>query len=215
MRIGIVGGHGKIALQLTRILCRRGDQVVSVFRNPAHAEELAELGAVPQVLDVERASAEDLGAAVRGCDAVVFAAGAGPNSGPERKETMDYGGAVKLIEAAKAEDIPHYVMVSSRGANANAEGEGFGVYLRAKGRADQELQLSGVPYSIIRPGGLTDEPGTGKVSLSETAEGETVPREDVAAVIAEILALGEALNLVLELYEGQTPIPEAVRAVRA
>jgi uncharacterized protein YbjT (DUF2867 family) len=215
MRIGIVGGHGKIALQLTRILCRRGDQVVSVFRNPAHAEELAELGAVPQVLDVERASAEDLGAAVRGCDAVVFAAGAGPNSGPERKETMDYGGAVKLIEAAKAEDIPHYVMVSSRGANANAEGEGFGVYLRAKGRADQELQLSGVPYSIIRPGGLIDEPGTGKVSLSETAEGETVPREDVAAVIAEILALGEALNLVLELYEGQTPIPEAVRAVRA
>ena len=215
MRIGIVGGHGKIALQLTRLLIDRGDRVLSIFRNPDHAEELAGLGAEPQVLDVEQASAEDLGAAVRGCDAVVFAAGAGPGSGPERKETMDYGGAAKLVEAAKAEGIGHYVMVSSRAANPQAEGDGFGVYLRAKGRADQDLQLSGVPYSIVRPGALTDEPGTGQVNLSETAEDESVPREDVAAVIAEILALGEALNLVLELYEGDTPIPEAVRAARA
>ena len=214
MRIGIVGGHGKIALKLTRLLIDRGDQVVSIFRNPDHAEELSALGAEPQVLDVEDVSAEDLGAAVRGCDAVVFAAGAGPGSGPERKETMDYGGAVKLVEAAKAEGIPHYVMVSSRGANAEAHGDGFALYLRAKGRADRELQLSGVPYSIVRPGGLTDEPGTGLVNLAETAEGETVPREDVAAVIAEILAGGEPLNLMLELYEGETPVPEAVRAAR-
>ena len=215
MRIGIVGGHGQIALKLTRLLIDRGDQVVSIFRNPDHAEELSGLGAEPQVLDVEKESAEDLGAAVRGCDAVVFAAGAGPGSGPERKETMDYGGAAKLVEAAKAEGIPHYVMVSSRGANPEAEGDGFAVYLRAKGRADRELELSGVPYSIVRPGGLTDEPGTGRVNLAETAEGDTVPREDVAAVIAEILAGGGALNLKLELYGGDTPIPEAVRQARA
>ena len=214
MRIGIVGGHGKIALKLTRLLIERGDQVVSIFRNPDHAGELAALGAEPQVLDVERNSAEDLGAAVRGCDAVVFAAGAGPGSGPERKETMDYGGAVKLVEAAKAESISHYVMVSSRGANPEAQGEGFGVYLRAKGRADRDLQLSGVPYSILRPGALTDDPGTGRVNLAETAEGDSVPREDVAAVIAEILAQDAPLSATLELYEGETPIPEAVRQAR-
>jgi uncharacterized protein YbjT (DUF2867 family) len=214
MRIGVVGGHGKIALKLTRLLIERGDQVVSVVRNPEHAEELASLGAAPQVLDVEQAEAEDLGAAIRGCDAVVFAAGAGPGSGPERKETMDYGGAAKLIEAARAEGIPHYVMVSSRGANPEAEGDGFGVYLRAKGRADRDLQLSGVPYSIIRPGALTDDPGTGSVDLGETAKGDAVPREDVAAVISEILAQGQPLNLTLELYEGGTPIAEAVHRVR-
>ena len=215
MRIGIVGGHGKIALKLTRLLIERGDQVVSIFRNPDHAEELAGLGAEPQVLDVEQASAEDLGAAVRGCDAVVFAAGAGPGSGPERKETMDYGGAVKLVEAAKAEGIPHYLMVSSRGANPEMPGDGFAVYQRAKGRADRDLQLSGVPYSILRPGALTDDPGTGRVNLAETAEGESIPREDVAAVIAEVLGPEGATNLVLELYEGDTPISEAVRQARA
>ena len=215
MRIGIVGGHGHIALKLTRLLIDRGDQVVSIFRNPDHAEELTGLGAEPQVLDVEQLSAEDLAPAIRGCDAVVFAAGAGPGSGPERKETMDFGGAVKLVEAARAEGIPHYVMVSSRGANPEAPGDGFGVYQRAKGRADRELQLSGVPYSIVRPGALTDDPGTGRVNLGETAEGDSVPREDVAAVLLEILTPGEPLNLTLELYAGDTPIPEAVRQARA
>jgi uncharacterized protein YbjT (DUF2867 family) len=210
MRTGIVGGHGQIAIRLTRLLLERGDQVVSLVRNPDHAQELSDLGAEGMVLDVEQADAGDLAAAVRGCDAVVFAAGAGPGSGPARKETMDYGGAVKLVEAAQAEDIGHYVMVSSRGANPQAAGDDFAVYLRAKGRADRDLELSGVPYTIVRPGALTDEPGTGRVALADSVEGDAVTREDVAQVLAELLNVGP-LNMTLELRQGDVPVAEAVR----
>ena len=121
-------------------------------------------------------------------DAIVFAAGAGPGSSPERKETMDYGGAVKLIEAAREKGVDRYVIVSSTGADADHEGEEtFDVYLRAKGRADAELAASGLDHTIVRPGGLTDDPPTGKVFASERGERGQIPRADVAAVLAATL----------------------------
>jgi len=197
-------------MKLTRLLEADGHQVLSIVRDPDHVEELRGIGAEVDVLDLEQISAEDLGAAVAGCDAVVFAAGAGPGSGPERKETVDYGAAVKLIAAAERSDVRRYVMVSSRGANAHAEGDDFGVYLRAKGRADDALRLSGLDATIVRPVALTDDPGTGAVEISEYAEGETVSREDVAAVIAAVLTGDAASGVTFELASGHTPIPEAL-----
>ena len=177
MDVAIAGGHGKIALRLTRLLHERGDRVRSLIRNPAHAGDVEAAGGEPVVCDLEHAEEADVARAVDGADAVVFAAGAGPGSGPERKWTMDYGGAVKLLAAAKADGIPRYVMVSSRGADPDAPGDDtFAVYLRAKGEADAELRESGLAYTIVRPALLSDDLGTGRVSAGER-EGKHERRE--------------------------------------
>ena len=126
------------------------------------------------MVDLEQAIEEDVAAAITGCDAVVFAAGAGPGSGSARKDTMDYGGAVKLIEAAKRAAVRRYVIVSAMEANPDAPGDDtFAVYLRAKGRADDAVRESGLDATVVRPGGLTNDPGTGRVSLGEQAPSRT------------------------------------------
>jgi uncharacterized protein YbjT (DUF2867 family) len=185
---------------------------VGLIRNPDHAGDLEAAGAEPVVCDLENAGDDDVAEAVRGADAVVFAAGAGPGSGPERKETMDYGGAVKLIAAARANGIARYVIVSSMGADPNAEGEGFAVYLRAKGRADAELAASGLDHTIVRPGSLTDDPGTGRVELGERVQRGEIPRDDVAAVLAACLREPGTIGRTFDVVSGETPVDDAVGA---
>lgn len=214
MQVVIAGGHGKIALGLARLLDQRGDSVRSLIRNPDQRDEVAAAGAEPVVCDLETEDAGRIAGAVGDADAVVFAAGAGPNSGSERKETMDYGGAVKLIEAAKANGIGRYVMISSTGADPEHEGEEtIDVYRRAKGRADRELAASGLTYTIIRPGSLTDEPGSGRILASASRERGAVARADVAATIAAVLREPAAANKTFELIAGQTSIEAAVAAL--
>lgn len=212
MQIVIAGGHGKIAMKLTRILDERGDQVRSLIRNPEHSDEVGDAGATEAVVcDLEQDDDDRVASAVGTADAVVFAAGAGPNSGNERKETMDYGGAVKLISAAEQNGISRYVIVSSMGADPDHEGdEAFDVYLRAKGRADAALAESGLDHTIVRPGGLTDDPPTGKVFASESGERGQVPRADVAATLAAVLTTPSSIGKSFELISGRTPIEEAV-----
>jgi nucleoside-diphosphate-sugar epimerase len=212
MRVAIAGGHGQIALRLARLLRERGDGVRSLIRNPDHADDVLATGAEPVVCDLEAASADDVAEAVGGVDAVVFAAGAGPGSGSERKETMDYGGAVKLIDAAKAAGIPRYVIVSSMGANPDQEGDDtFSVYLRAKGKADAAVRESGLEYTIVRPGMLTDDPGTGGVQIGDQ-RGE-ISRDDVAAVLALVLHHPAAAGWAFGITGGSTPIEEAVASL--
>ena len=210
MKVAIAGGHGQIGLRLTKLLSERGDQVLSLIRNPDHAGDVRAAGGEPIPCDLEDAGVEEVTEAIDAADAVVFAAGAGPGSGAARKETMDYGGAVKLIEAAKRRGIKRYVMVSSMGADPDAEGDGFAVYQRAKGRADAALQESGLAYTIIRPTRLTDEPGTGKVTIGESLESSEVSRDDVAAVIAAALHTAEPIGKTFELTAGDTPIEDAL-----
>jgi uncharacterized protein YbjT (DUF2867 family) len=215
MDVAIAGGHGKLALRLTRLLHERGDRVRSLIRNPAHAGDVEAVGGEPVVCDLEQAEEAEVARAVDGADAVVFAAGAGPGSGPERKWTMDYGGAVKLLAAAKAAGISRYVMVSSRGADPDAPGDDtFAVYLRAKGEADAELRASGLPYTIVRPALLTDDPGTGRISAGERVDGERISREDVAAVLAFALHDPALAHATFEVAEGETPIEQALAACR-
>jgi uncharacterized protein YbjT (DUF2867 family) len=207
MRVAIAGGHGQIALRLTRVLREHGDEVVSLIRNPDHAEDVREAGGDPVVLDLEGASESEVANAVRGVDAIVFAAGAGPGSGTERKETMDYGGAAKLIAAAKAEGIPRYVMVSSMGADPERQGDDtFSAYLRAKGRADAELQNSGLEYTIVRPGRLTDAPGTGRVHIGD--RGGEISRDDVAAVLAVVLHNPATSGWTFGVTAGDAPVDQ-------
>jgi nucleoside-diphosphate-sugar epimerase len=207
MRVVIAGGHGAVALELTRLLDERGDQVRSLIRNPDHAEDVREAGALEVIVcDLEHDVADRVAEAAGEADAVVFAAGAGPNSGPERKETMDYGGAVKLIEAAQHNQIRRYVMISSMGADPEHEGdETFDAYLRAKGRADEAVKASELDYAILKPGMLTDDPPTGKVEAGESVERGSIPRADVAAVIAVLLE-DKTPQRTLAVVSGKTPI---------
>lgn len=212
MNVVVVGGHGKIALRLLRLLADRGDTARGMIRDPAQSADLEAAGAEAIVCDIEN---EDPTEAVAGADAVVFAAGAGPGSGPERKRTVDLGGAVKLIEAAKANGIGRYVIVSSIGAHDPSAAEGdFKSYLEAKHGADEQLIASGLDYTVVRPGSLSDDPGTGNVDIStDLGRRGEVPRDDVAAVLAEALVADETVGKVFELFAGDTPVAEAVRSL--
>jgi nucleoside-diphosphate-sugar epimerase len=216
MRVAIAGGHGGIALRLTRLLAGRGDAVRSVIRRPEHTDDVRAAGAEPVVCDLESASEAQVAQAVGAVDAVVFAAGAGPGSGAQRKWTMDHGGAVKLMAAARANGIRRYAMVSSRGADPAIEGDDvFSVYLRAKGQADAELQASGLDFAVVRPGRLTDDPGTGRVRLgSDVGDGE-ISRDDVAAVLAVVLHEPAVTRMVFEVVAGDVPVEDAVAALLA
>jgi uncharacterized protein YbjT (DUF2867 family) len=214
MRTAIAGGHGQIALRLARLLSQRGDEVLSLIRNPDHAADVEETGARPVVCDLENASDDAVAAAVDRADAVVFAAGAGAGSGAERKWTVDHGGAVKLIAAAKADGIARYVIVSSMGADPDAPGDDvFAVYLRAKGQADADLRESGLDYTIVRPGGLTNDAGTGRVRLGEDVDSGRIPRDDVAAVLAAVLVAPNTIGKSFDLVSGDVPVDDAVEAI--
>jgi uncharacterized protein YbjT (DUF2867 family) len=214
MLVAIAGGHGQIALRLTRQLAARGDEVRSLIRNPDHADDVREAGGEPVVCDLEEADDQIVARVLEGADAVVFAAGAGPGSGSARKETMDLGGAVKLIAGAKGAGIDRYVMVSSINADPGAPGDDtFSVYLRAKGQADAELAASGLAYTIVRPGRLTNETGSGRVSAGEDTGSGEIPRDDVAAVVAAVLSEPRTAGVTFELIGGDTPVDEAVAAL--
>jgi uncharacterized protein YbjT (DUF2867 family) len=212
VNVVIVGGHGQIAMRLEKLLAERGDSPRGVIRQTGQAADLEAIGAEPIVLDIENREISD---AVAGADAVVFAAGAGPGSGPARKHTVDYGGAVALIEAAQQHEIRRYVMVSAIGANRPERWSNqMRPYYEAKAGADKALAESGLDYTIVRPGRLTDDPGTGRVEIAERLErsGE-VTRDDVAAVIAEVLRADNAIGKAFDLIGGETPIPEAVASL--
>ena len=211
MRIAIAGGHGQIALLLIPMLRQRGDEVVALIRNPAHVDDVTAAGAEAVLCDLEAASDDEVHEAVRGCDAVVFAAGAGPGSGAERKSSMDRDGAIRLTSAGPR----RYVMVSAMGAADPPQGDDvFEVYLRAKADADRALQASDLDWTIVRPGLLTNDPGTGLVHAATSVPRGEVPRADVAAVLAAVLDDDTTIGTTFELVGGETPVAEAVARLR-
>ena len=214
MDVAIAGGHGQIALHLTRLLTARSDAVRSIIRSPDQRGQLTDVGATPVVLDLEQASVGDLADAVAGVDAVVFAAGAGPGSGAARKETVDYEAAVKLRDAATQSGVGRYVMISAMGTDDPPGGDDvFSVYLRAKARADRELMDSDLAWTILRPGRLTDDAATGTVTLARRSGRGEVAREDVAAVAVAVLDDPRTAGHVIEVVGGDTPIERAVASV--
>lgn len=211
MRVVIAGGHGQIALLLEEQLSERGDQPVGIVRNPEHVADLEQRGAEAVVLDLEQASVEELTDVVRGADAVVFAAGGGPGSGPARKETVDKGAAVLLADAAEQAGVRRYLMVSSMGTDRAdpTSDDVFQVYLRAKAAADADLRRRDLDWTIIQPGRLTDDPGHGRVTLDPTAEPREIPRADVAHALAAALDRPATFRKQFTLLAGPVPIEEA------
>jgi uncharacterized protein YbjT (DUF2867 family) len=215
MRIVIAGGHGQIALRLERLLAARGDEVAGIIRKQEQADDLRQAGAEPVVLDLESASVDAVAEVLRGADAVVFAAGAGPGSDAARKETVDRAAAVLFADAAERAGVRRYVIVSSMGADAAHRGDGvFDAYLRAKGAADDAVRSrTTLDWTVLRPGSLTNDAGRGQVSLAASTGHGAIPRDDVAAILAELLDTPATAGLTLELISGSTPVTVAVKGV--
>ncbi|WP_407286942.1 NAD(P)H-binding protein [Streptomyces sp. BP-8] len=217
MRIVIAGGHGQIALRLERLLAKRGDEVAGIIRRTEQAGDVLAAGAEPVVCDLESASVEDLARHLEGADAAVFAAGAGPGSGIARKDTVDRGAAALFADAAEAAGVRRFLLISAMGADREPpEGTDpvFAAYLKAKGAADADVRArAGLDWTILRPGLLTDEPGTSLVALADATGRGAVPRDDVAAALVELLDEPGTIGRTLELIGGEVPVAEAVRAV--
>ncbi len=222
MKVVIAGGHGAVARLTGRSLVEHGHEVVGLVRNPDHVPDLVADGMTAAVLDLEQARTAELAELLAGAGCVVFAAGAGAGSGPARKDSVDRGAAVLLADAAEVAGVRTYLLVSSAGVDSVRDGgvpegmdEAFLAYLRAKLAAEEDvLHRDDLDVLVLRPGHLTDEPGTGQVRLSGEPREGAVPRADVAQVLAAVVDRLEASPLasraVLELVTGDVPVEEAV-----
>jgi uncharacterized protein YbjT (DUF2867 family) len=209
-RIIIVGGHGKVALQLARILSERGDEVSAVFRNPDHSDDVAATGAKPVVADIEQLDTDALAPLLAGHDAVVFSAGAGGGN-PARTYAVDRDAAIRVIDAAARAGVPRFVMVSYFGAGPDhgvPQDDPFFAYAEAKAAADTHLRNSDLNWTVLGPGRLTLDEPTGRIGIGE-AKGQ-VSRADVALVAAAALADDSTIGRTIEFNNGDTPIAEAL-----
>jgi uncharacterized protein YbjT (DUF2867 family) len=209
-RIIVIGGHGKIALQLAGILTERGDEVSSVFRNPNHSGDVAATGATPVQADVEQLDTPALADLLAGHDAVVFSAGAGGGN-PARTYAVDRDAAIRVIDAAAQAGVKRFVMVSYFGAGPDhgvAQDDPFFPYAEAKAAADAHLRASDRDWTVLGPGRLTLDPPTGRIAVGE-GKGQ-VSRADVALVIAAVLADDSTIRRTIDFNNGDMPIAEAL-----
>jgi uncharacterized protein YbjT (DUF2867 family) len=214
MRIVIAGGHGQVARHLGRVLVAAGHEPVGMVRKAEHEKDLRGDGVEPVMIDLEDTDLDEMASIVRGADAVVFAAGGGPDGNAARKETVDKGAAIMLAGAAQKAGVRRYVMVSSMGtehADPDSD-EVFQVYLRAKKAADDHVRAADLDWTIVRPGRLTDDAPTGRVQLGDLPRGE-VTRADVAQVLAAVLEADNTVGRTFDLLNGDTPVVDAVAAV--
>ncbi|MCV7411631.1 NAD-dependent dehydratase [Mycobacterium florentinum] len=209
-RIIVFGGHGKVALQLARILTERGDGVSSVFRNPEHSGDVAATGADPVVADIEQLDTAALADLLPGHDAVVFSAGAGGGN-PARTYAVDRDAAIRVIDAAAHAGVKRFVMVSYFGAGPNhgvPQDDPFFAYAEAKAAADAHLRASELDWTVLGPGRLTLEPATGRIVVGQ-GKG-SVSRADVALVVAAALADDSTIRRTIEFNNGDIPIAQAL-----
>lgn len=213
MRVVIAGGHGQIALRLTRVLSTAGHDVVGVVRNPDHELDVVAAGGQAAVLDLEQVDVGTVADVLRGADVAIFAAGAGPGSGNARKDTVDRGAAALFADAAEQAGVRRHIQVGSMGADradSLTDDASFTVYLKAKWAAEEDLRARDLDWTVLRPGGLTDDPGTGKVHLADKTGNGRITRDDVALVLAGLCETPAAIGRTLELVAGDTPVREAL-----
>ncbi len=211
-RILIIGGHGKVALRLARILSERGDQVTSIFRNPDHTDDVAATGAHPVVADIEQLDTDALTVLLAGQDAVVFSAGAGGGN-PSRTYAVDRDAAIRVIDAASRAGARRFVMVSYFGAGPDhgvPQDDPFFPYAEAKAAADAHLRASDLDWTVLGPGHLTLEPATGRIAVGGAPRGREVSRDDVALVAAAALADDSTIGCTIDFNTGDVPIAEAL-----
>jgi uncharacterized protein YbjT (DUF2867 family) len=213
-RIVVIGGHGKVALHLARILTERGDEVTAVFRNRQHTDDVAATGAHPVAADIEQLDTGALADILTGHDAVVFSAGAGGGD-PARTYAVDRDAAIRVVDAAAQAGVRRFVMVSYFGAGPDhgvPEDNSFHAYAEAKAAADAHLRSSDLDWTVLGPGRLTLEPATGRIAVGAEARDGQVSREDVALVAAAVLADDSTIGRTIEFNNGDVPIAQALTA---
>lgn len=213
----IVGGHGKVALRLAAALVAQGHAVRSTIRDEQHGADVEDAGATPYLLDIEGSDAGDFAEAFGGADAVVFSAGAGGDGNVDRKRTVDLEGSLKSIEAAGSAGVRRFVQVSAMGVDepvADDAQPAWRAYVEAKRDADAALRDSGLDWTIVRPGGLTDGPATDAVAIADRLPSGQVSRSDVAAVIVAVLEDDSTIGAQFELTGGDSTISEALASLR-
>jgi uncharacterized protein YbjT (DUF2867 family) len=212
-QVTIIGGHGKVALRLARLLSENGQDVTAWVRNPDHMADVESAGATAVVADVERLTAEELADMLRGEDAIVWSAGAGGGN-PTRTYAVDRDAAIRSMAAAEVAGVRRYVMVSyfyDHAGHGVPEGSAFFPYAEAKQSADAELRASGLDWTILGPSRLTDDPGRGQIETGGSTTASSVSRDDVAAVVAHVLSEPGTIRRTIDFNSGFTPISEALR----
>ncbi|WUJ69733.1 SDR family oxidoreductase [Kribbella soli] len=216
MRVVIAGGHGQIALRLTKLLSGDGHEVVGLVRNPDHSADIAAAGGQAAVLDLEQSDAAAVAEVLAGADVAIFSAGAGPGSGNARKDTVDRGAAALFADAAQQAGVRRHIQVGSMGADqapSLTDDETFTVYLRAKWAAEEDLRARDLDWTVLRPGSLTNDPGTGNVLLADKTGRGRISRDDVALVLAGLCDTPASIGRTLELIAGDTPVNEALESL--
>ena len=211
-RIAVIGGHGKVALHLSRILTERGHLVSALIRNPTHRNDVEATGAEAVVADVEALETGELTEVLQGHDAVVWSAGAGGGS-PERTYAVDRDAAIEAMAAAEEAGIKRFVMVSYFGASPDhgvPEDDPFFAYAEAKAAADEHLRSTDLDWTVLGPSALTEAPATGRIETGTTTGKSEVSREDVALVVAHALEEPATVRRTIEFNNGETPIGDAL-----
>jgi uncharacterized protein YbjT (DUF2867 family) len=211
MRIVIAGGHGQIARQFGRLVTEAGHEAVGMIRKPEHVPDLQAAGIEPAMIDLENTDVEEITRIAREADAVIFAAGGGADGNAARKETVDKGAAIMLADAAQAAGVRRYLMISAMGTdNVDPDSDDvFQIYLRAKQAADDYVRSSGLDWTIVKPGRLTDDVPTGLVQVGDLERG-SVTRGDVAHVLAEVIEADNTIGKTFDVLNGEVPVADAV-----
>ncbi|MGW6276372.1 SDR family oxidoreductase [Kribbella sp. NPDC055071] len=214
MRVVIAGGHGQIALRLTKLLSGDGHEVVGLVRNPDQLGDIADAGGQAAVIDLEHDDAAAVAEVLTGADVAIFSAGAGPGSGNARKDTVDRGAAALFADAAEQAGVRRHIQVGSMGADqadSLTDDSSFTIYLKAKWAAEEDLRARDLDWTILRPGSLTNDPGTGQVKLADKTGRGSISRDDVALVLAGLCDTPAAIGRTLELIAGDTPVTDALK----
>ncbi len=212
-KVAVVGGSGKIARLLHPLLHGAGYESVALVRREEQMAELEGQGVTARLLDIESQDADDFAKVFSDCSTVVFAAGGGPDGDPERKRAVDLGGSLKSIEGARKAGVQRFVQISAISVDDPVPAgtdEVWQVYVEAKRDADAALRGSDLAWTILRPGRLTDDPATGRVTLGEDVERGDVPRADVAACVAAVIPDGRTVGKQWTLVGGETPLAQAI-----
>lgn len=213
MRVVIAGGHGQIALRLTKLLSDDGHEVVGLVRNPDHEADIAAAGGQAAVLDLEQAGTDAVADVLAQADVAIFSAGSGPGSGNARKDTVDRGAAALFADASEQAGVRRHIQVSSMGADRAdtlTDDETFTIYLRAKKAAEDDLRGRDLDWTILRPGHLTNDAGTGRILIADQTGNGSISRDDVALTLAGLCTAPASIGRILELVTGQTPVTEAL-----
>ncbi len=210
MNVFVIGANGQIGKQLVERLHEEGKHdVTAMVRKEEQLEDFKNKGYQAVLGDLE-GDVANLTDAIGNADVVVFAAGSGGNTGADKTLLIDLDGAAKSIEAAKQRDVKQFVMVSAlKAEDRSAWPDEMKPYYVAKHHADRLLEESGLTYTIVRPGALTDDAGTGKVKTGDVSTGE-VPRADVAAFLAHVIGHDAAYNKAIDLVKGDTAIEDTL-----